>query len=327
MHDNLGPLGLRCKLSIIYHYIIEHTTYFLLFLENHTVLQVQLRDNMALDGLRNRLLAELESIDAARNGWVPAGVIEGAMKVAGAEPGRPQDDLLLLLQVDPKSGQVCYERLKAEVQLSSAIAPISEVKVLPQPDLVFKRLKDLRVLFNKFDIGSISMPGFREELAGLGFKETQACADLFRHPYEMTFNHFIQALARTDEIAASDTTVFSSSSTPSRDKLTTSSTSRRLGMENASSNTASSLIANPVTGNFVTSSQAADRSGLGIALSSASAGYVTVDKGLLRSQVHAAVRMLDNGELDDKAFVRRLKDLGVTMPEAATRFGLRQEES
>lgn len=51
-----------------------------------------------------------------------------------------------------------------------------------------------------------------------------------------------------------------------------------------------------------------------------SAGYRTADRGLLREQIHSAVRLLDGGRINSRQFRARLTDIGVDLPPAVDRL-------
>jgi len=75
---------------------------------------------------------------------------------------------------------------------------------------------------------------------------------------------------------------------------------------------------------FESSTQAAQRTGLwgkGDAhRPSTSAGYGTLDRGLLREQVYSAVRTLDAGDVTVRQFRARMADLGIELPPAVERL-------
>jgi Ca2+-binding EF-hand superfamily protein len=232
------------------------------------------------------LLAAFEKLDPAHQGWIPAGEVNGALKAAGILSTAAQDEALLLLHIDALSGRVSYDRLREQACLAQPRT--SAATSIPQQDLVFKLTRELRELYNRFDIGSLPLSGLRENLAKLGFHETKACADLFRHSYEMTFNQLVQALARVDA--------------PTE-------------VPNSVASFKAPLNASPsTTRGMIKSGEAMPRTLF------PSLEPTPKDRGLVRQQVHAAIRLLDGGEIDESAFVRRLGELGLELPDSSRRL-------
>jgi len=121
--------------------------------------------------------------------------------LAGLSPA-DVDSVLLLLKISPETGDVDYSRLRDEVAIDQRKAGLG-IKALPQEELVYRIMKDLRVLYNKYDQAEITQRGLREGLANLGLTETFALKELLsRKALDLTFQEFVAALARVDENSA-----------------------------------------------------------------------------------------------------------------------------
>jgi hypothetical protein len=113
---------------------------------------------------------------------------------------RDADEALLLLKVDADNGRIDYSRLKEEVELGSSAIAHPPPKTLPQEELLFKVMKDLRVVFTKYDSNEINQHGLREALKQLGLKETFALKELLAHKsLDLTFSEFVSALTRMED--------------------------------------------------------------------------------------------------------------------------------
>lgn len=81
----------------------------------------------------------------------------------------------------------------------------------------------------------------------------------------------------------------------------------------------------PTDARFESTTQATQRTGLygksdALHRPPTSAGYRTADRGLLREQIHSAVRLLDGGRINSRQFRARLTDIGVDLPPSAERM-------
>jgi hypothetical protein len=293
------------------------------------------------------LLAEFQRCDQQGTTSVPAACVDDALKRSGILSSAEQDQALLLLFVNGETGNVGYSRLRDEVEIAARNIPVDPVKSISQQDLVFKLVSELRELFNKFDIGRLSLQGFRDGLAKLGFKETYATKELLRHSYEMTFHQLVQSLTRVDEREGAVQEQSNIRRGPPRRgifdeersnevKMSLKSTARGQRPEGAFVTTVphrhpdpESKDENMLSGDgtdqhpsqsFMTTSQMSSSPLRGKEQPQTSAGYDTRDKGLLRQQVHALIRRLDAGEYDGKVFARKLFELGISPPETALRL-------
>jgi len=294
------------------------------------------------------LLEELRTQDVAGSGWVPAGCVETALRRAGIVSSAQQDEALLLLIVNAESGQVGYSRLRDEIELANRKTPSEPIATISQQDLVFKVMTELRELYNSFDLGGISVQGLRNGIARLGLKETQALKELLRHSYEMTFHQLVAALTKVDVRETQVSALSKSSLNRSRNIFDeerameqkarkpiarTAETERTSMMphrhpdpENRNDNMLFGDRSDMTSASsFATTSQVSSSPVRGRIAPITSAGYDTRDKGLLRQQVHAAIRRLDAAEFDERMFSRRLSDLGIApLPEAAQKLLDRQ---
>jgi len=142
------------------------------------------------------VLHELEAVDPGATLRVPSSELAKMLhRLSAAE----SDEVLLFLKVDPESGSVDYSRLKSEVELDLQVKQPS-LKVLPQEELLYRVMKDLRVLFTKYDSNEINQRGLRDGLAQLGLVETLTLRDLLsRKALNMNFQEFVSALSRIDD--------------------------------------------------------------------------------------------------------------------------------
>lgn len=262
------------------------------------------------------LKTELQQLDDG-SGFVPAGSVNTAFVRSGLSTS-DQDEALLYLRVDADSGRVSYQRLLDEITAREPNSPAAETTTgtIAQQELVFKVMSDIRDLFYRFDIGALSLQGFRHGLERLGLRETPAMQDLYRHKYQMTFNQLIQALTRVE-----DHSVGARAATPSKLTNEPSPQTRYLprgrGLFDEERRNESQVLS--ATRDYDPNSARRQVDFENQRINTPTDGS-RVRKDVLRQQIHAAVRRMDAGELDTRAFARKLDEWGVEITEETHRL-------